>query len=380
MERVFDLASFAQAVSSTDPIPTVLRHAPSARLRRSTSPVHNDALFGPDIQRLSHADWDNGIRSEVQSFLLPGGILVPNSMAVLSRELELQPWSVANIGDPRNLTTYDPNFGISASGALCMTEMFHACLKQDSRTAMPICGPGLWNYGHFLFDSLPAIFLLNALMPASPFYICGPQLRPFQIEILTLLGLADRYVVVDQPTSFSKLIGTTMQSLHVAYPSKFIRTAFDALSYAAPSSQGGAAKVYISRGDDTKRLMVNREEIELLVSDMGYDVIRPAEMSVIAQMERLRSACVIVGEAGAGMANIGFAEPGAKILEILPFNDAWIRNSCELLGHNWHCFLPRLQNRVTSDVAGLNQHVYHIDKAELKAAIEVIESKNATGL
>jgi capsular polysaccharide biosynthesis protein len=75
-----------------------------------------------------------------------------------------------------------------------------------------------------------------------------------------------------------------------------------------------------------------------------------------------------VGEAGAGMANVAFCDPGTRILEIQPetFFDGWTRGTCLIMALQWNAYFAKCHS---SDDGALH---FSVDIGMLRNAIEQI--------
>ncbi len=311
---------------------------------------------------------------EIASVLLNDAAFTAGSMAVIDREDRLFTGSLAAIGDPRRLAAVDPAFRCDGSGALCLASDFRAEAQHIDAVALPVCGPGLPNYGHFLFDGLPAIFLQRPLLPGSRVRVVGPRLLPWQRDILAALDLADIYLPVSGPVVFRKLLATTMLSLHVAAPTSFLRPMFDFLRFRFGGPAGvPRRRVFLSRGDTARRVLRNRPAVEAALTRAGLEIVQPARLAFRDQVALLDGCRTVVGESGAALANLGFAQPGTRVLELQPecFDDGWSRATCFMLGLRWHLFLARAEPPFGADPK--QDFAYTVDPDELVAAVAAVE-------
>jgi len=280
---------------------------------------------------------------QIESFILNDAYVLPNSMTVLDRGLRYFQLASENISDPLSIAEYDWHYEV-ANGQLRLSDQFFKRLLFSNESAILICGPGFYNYGHFLYDGLPSVFLHRDLLGNSV-KIVGPELKPWQKEIMELLGIFEHYNSINFPTRFKKLIVSSMLSLHVSYPTRFSRVVFDTIRFkVGETGSPRPKKVFISRGESNKRRLRNRKEVEGVLLSKGFEIIYPDLMSIKQQCTAFSSANFVVGEAGAGMGNIGFCDPGSIVLEILPFDDQWTRGSCFLMGHRWQGYFPAVRS------------------------------------
>ncbi|WP_167350811.1 glycosyltransferase family 61 protein [Methylobacterium variabile] len=87
---------------------------------------------------------------------------------------------------------------------------------------------------------------------------------------------------------------------------------------------GGAAKIYITRADSNFRKLDNEAEVEKFLTDRGFQIVRFTGLSLSQQIAIMANARFIVAPHGAGLTNIVFANPGARLLELhSPNHIAW---------------------------------------------------------
>ena len=76
-------------------------------------------------------------------------------------------------------------------------------------------------------------------------------------------------------------------------------------------------RIYVTRKKAKYRKVANEDEVIQLVSKYGFTVIDFDDMSFWEQVAQMQAAKYIVAIHGAGMANVVFANPKTKILELL---------------------------------------------------------------
>ena len=155
-------------------------------------------------------------------------------------------------------------------------------------TAISAAGKVYPNYGHFLLDGLPLVYLLvNSIIRPSwedRLAIVCPPLQPWHQEILSLLNL-DRFVrIIRRPTRFKTLVGNSFLTHHVTYPTRFARLVFDALKFVVPSASEAPEKICIVRTNQTERVMRNADQLVERLVKRGYAPIAPEEYSVREQI------------------------------------------------------------------------------------------------
>lgn len=96
--------------------------------------------------------------------------------------------------------------------------------------------------------------------------------------------------------------------------------AADILSRCEPS-QPGPRHLYLSRRNNTRRSILNADELEALAENLGYAIIRPEEHSFIEQARIFSRASAIAAPEGAALTNTIYVPPGARILTFLSQNE-----------------------------------------------------------
>src|SRR5207247_144313 len=85
------------------------------------------------------------------------------------------------------------------------------------------------------------------------------------------------------------------------------------------------------------------------LADRGFAVVAPENHTVDEQIDMFRNANVIVGCAGAALANALYCREGTTIVEITPMrmveaaqvSGMWVYNICAIVGCNWRPYYCR---------------------------------------
>ena len=107
-------------------------------------------------------------------------------------------------------------------------------------------------------------------------------------------------------------------------------------------------RIYVTRKKAKYRKVVNEQHVVDLVTRYGFSVIDFDDMSFWEQVAQMRAAKTVIAVHGAGMANVVFANPQTKVLELLheykspsayrfPY---WIATT--LLGMEYRCTFNKL--------------------------------------
>lgn len=332
-------------------------------------------VFGPGHSpaMVESATATHGTR-RVVSAVLNNARFSAFSLTVLDANTRVFSDGIENVHPPARLASFDGNFELGDDASLEVAGHFMRDELYVDCVAMPICSHGFPNYGHFLFDGLPTILLHRQLFPQANLRIIGQALQDWQGEILEVLGLRELYLEVSGPTIFRKLLTSTLLSMHVPYPTRFVRPLFDFARFAiAVPAQAPSRRIFFSRGDmRSERNLRNLDEIEALMQQLGFEIIRPEGLSFREQVALMAQASFVVAETGAALANIGFCDPGTKVLEIQAdrFVDGWVRSMCFMFAHRWHVYFARLDD---GGPEAKHRFTYAIEPASLERAIRAID-------
>lgn len=217
------------------------------------------------------------------------------------------------------------------------------------------------NWAHFLTEMAPLLALVEAenLPVHIPLLVARPEApqitemmerlkhpkRPLRmLDRPVQVGEAHWYGPVAQvPFEFLK----TRAGLPVRYgPGDFMFSPAalaglrERLGFGARSQGPAGAKVFIDRVS-SRRKVRNREAVLDFFRGAGFDIIRPESLSLAGQMEIFGRASVVAGQAGAGLANMVFAPPGARIIaftghpmDVEPHR--YWASMARALGHEFH--------------------------------------------
>lgn len=210
------------------------------------------------------------------------------------------------------------------------------------------------NYFHFLTEAIPKLRLFaKAGVTYDKLY--APMSRPYHREMLALFGVDTKKVI---PESYYAHVQADMVCVpNDQHPVREEETQF--LFETAASLPWSKVKqeprklVYVSRGRMKLRNCLNEDEFMPKLERLGFERHFLETMSVREQIELFQQADVIMGPHGAGLANMVFAPPGTKVIELgTPYRPydcfAELAAAC---GHSffWHAAKPIDGNIVTEE-------------------------------
>lgn len=215
-----------------------------------------------------------------------------------------------------------------ASGRLVEAWSSGALTLEDSvaRVAGPLVlvddAFSTFNVCHTLFDKLPRLAVYERLLPGQPLTALMYRDHPYHRDALAWLG---HDMVAPGPGGRGVFSGDTTHLLsnhhrgEVRHPGfraapwavEFIRSRFQAAT-------AGTRRLFISRRDATVPRLVEAEAVEEVFVKRGFEVVTLTGRTFAEQRDLFRSAGIIAGAHGAGLANLVFTAPGSRVYEIMP--------------------------------------------------------------
>jgi capsular polysaccharide biosynthesis protein len=173
------------------------------------------------------------------------------------------------------------------------------------------------NYGHFLFDVAPRIHLVErAGYQLSSFdHVIVPHRMRGQANLLRQAGIRDAQLRwSEEPVAYrcARLVAPSFPGVRRSLPpwaAAFLRERF------APIASGPKRRLYVMR--DTTRRVHNEAELINALQGFGFEAYLPGG-DARDPRQVFATAEYIVGAHGAGLADIVFSPPGARVLELLP--------------------------------------------------------------
>ena len=198
------------------------------------------------------------------------------------------------------------------------------------------------NYYHWLTDVLPRLYPVLDLLPDHVQFITPDPLHPFQRETLQILGIPP-----ERWTPFSLGEVWDLETLYFLPPVAFSahhlpeatcwlrRKLMDA--YGVRPLIGGGLRLFVSREKARNRRIVNMEELTPILKAFGFEIVLAEDLTLEEQVRLFSQADVIAGPHGAGLTNMLFAKPHARVIEI--FGDQAVHYTywtlCEALGYDY---------------------------------------------
>ena len=201
-------------------------------------------------------------------------------------------------------------------------------LRPSSFSPVKGCGAIVYglesgNYGAFLFRLLPQVLMLRKHVGIID-YLVVPDKKSWMLNLLTMVGLDFCPIF-----SFREVAGLVLDRAfvigHVESEAFFHPSIKNEIAEFAKQigshERGEARKIYVSRrfarnSRPKYRPLVNEEQVEELVSGMGFSIIYPELLTFSQQVKVFYNSDFLVGPSGSGMLNAVFACAGARVLDM----------------------------------------------------------------
>jgi capsular polysaccharide biosynthesis protein len=147
--------------------------------------------------------------------------------------------------------------------------------------------------------------------------IYAHQLHPFQRESLQWLGFegdrvvaAERHACVQCDTLLAVSFWDAFMSVP-AWACDFLKARF-----APQPTTVAPRRIHVSRADAATRHLKNDAAVQAMLARSGFETVTLSGMSMREQVALFAAAEVVVAPHGAGLANIVFCPPEARVIEL----------------------------------------------------------------
>lgn len=227
----------------------------------------------------------------------------------------------------------------NAEIAFCASQHRQPLTLEGSAAFLTYPGQGNWvaNYYHWMLQTVPLLELITRDGRSLPDYFLVYQCQSkFQKESFRRLGIDLARVVELRENPFVTAKTLVVPSslggrpLHKWVPS-FMQTTFVTSDEASLSP----VRVYVSRKHSTTRRISNESAVVAALEKRGFSTVYLEQLTVSQQAALFSRAEIVVAPHGAGLTNLVFCRPQAKVIEFFP--RSCVRNcyhilsvSCEL--------------------------------------------------
>lgn len=100
-------------------------------------------------------------------------------------------------------------------------------------------------------------------------------------------------------------------------------------------------RIFIDRSAAKRRKLANQDELKPVLEERGFEIVQWESLTMPEQVRLAAETEIFAGPHGTSLLNSIYAQPGAKLLEIINPHwwDAATLRQCALMGHQfWYCF------------------------------------------
>ncbi len=178
------------------------------------------------------------------------------------------------------------------------------------------------NYGHWLVESLPRLGLVAECHDLSDCRVLigndRGRIGAVYRDSLALCGVdPSRIVAAPDETLFCHdLIYPAPLTVQPWVKAPRVIAFLRALAGRVPAGAPGPGRLYVSRGVAARRRLRNEAALLPELLARGYFVVEPQNLDFVEQVRMFRDATHVVGNLGAGLANLAFAPRGVRLLAL----------------------------------------------------------------
>lgn len=225
--------------------------------------------------------------------------------------------------------------------------------RREIRVDMPVSCPINSNliYGHFLLEMLPRIAGLASLRrQGARVAIALPiSLSDWARKIVEVYFDSTEVIWFDPNTdviiSDSVILTSMMHESYNFHPEfgEMLHELMGRVGITKTPRLLGAGcppnrRIFISRSrlwHDIR--LINPEKIEATVEALGFEIVHPQDMPFDEQVRLFHEASVVMGEAGSGLHNVLFCQPGTRVISLNAFS--WYQGAIGRLRQLPHAFV-----------------------------------------
>jgi capsular polysaccharide biosynthesis protein len=179
--------------------------------------------------------------------------------------------------------------------------------------------PGSWNYGHFLCEMLPRVWVARQHWPAPARVMIQTvtgKLRQVMHDALGLLGVADIVEADEAVVAVDRLLLVDGLTEHGIYMSPLVMACLDALTSGIAAD--GDARLFVTRGGMAGRRLVDEAGVLAEATRAGFTIFDPAGVPFARQVAAFKAARRVAGVMGAALTNLAFVPSQTEVFTLAP--------------------------------------------------------------
>lgn len=189
----------------------------------------------------------------------------------------------------------------------------------------------LWsmgNYYHWLIEALPKMLMLQSYFPDISIIIPHPT-PSYVKKTAAIFGFKNfipikaeeiikvKRLVVPEKAPFLEMNLEDISQGRSRFSLSLVRE--KVIQSVSPENTIPHRNIYVSRRRQVLRQISNEEEVERILQAHGFETVFFEDLTFEEQIKLMQETAVLIGLHGAGLTNMMFLNPGAKIIEIINY-------------------------------------------------------------
>ena len=180
--------------------------------------------------------------------------------------------------------------------------------------------PGDSNFGHWIAEILPRLqsdllgaYIGTLVVPASPV-----SMLDFRKESLAIFTETDILPINQGPSRVGLLTLLTQNSIHShTHDCQGLRALRESvLTSLHPNRPKPFRKLFVGRGKQFKRQLLNQDEVASGLDSEGFEVVFPETLTFTEQVRLFSEAQLVMGVGGAALTNVLWLPEGSQVVEL----------------------------------------------------------------
>lgn len=234
------------------------------------------------------------------------------------------------------------------------------------------------HYFHWVVETLPRLFLWTLVDTGNRPVVLAKKLLRYAYVRQSLEWFRNRNFIFLEDGQLYRFTKATYLS-PMGKPYQFnapLLQAFNAFIRAALPVRTALPlrKVYINRAGSKKRIASNGAEVDAVFREHGFEIVHMEDLDLLQQAQLAGSCAVIAGIHGAGLANMIFAPPGNRVLELqqnMGWPSVYYRMANALGNPYYYQFCPTTDNQPQG--ANINANIT-INLAQLEQVLQQVQA------
>jgi capsular polysaccharide biosynthesis protein len=180
-------------------------------------------------------------------------------------------------------------------------------------------------YGHFLLEILPRLYGLSVLRQfGADFPLLLSSTVPAWVKSFVRMlhpepGIVWYDATRQRVVAPSVILPSMMQTEHNFHPA--FNLMVEHLVQLHRPTAPGPTHLYVSRSNYGDERIENEDEVERVMTDLGFSIVHPHQMTPEEQIRLFSGARAVAGEYGSALHNAIFSPPGTRVIALNFFNN-----------------------------------------------------------